>query len=71
MESIAYVVKKPDEPFNISRLRRDRADAWRLYLQTAEEDPVLLGRQVRKACEMDGVRCCCYRLVPSGWYDDV
>lgn len=71
MELIAYVVKKPDELFNISRLRRDRADAWRLYLQTAEMDPTELRRQVRKACEMDGVRCWCYRLVPSGCYDDL
>lgn len=71
METIAYVVKKPDDRFNISRLRRDRATAWRLYLQTAEEDPVLLRRQVRKACEFEGVRLCCYNLVPSGCYDDL
>lgn len=71
MDLIAYIVKKPDEPFNLARLRRDRHAAWRLYLQTAEVDEARLRRMVREACSMEGVRCCCYHVVSTGQTDDL
>lgn len=65
-ELYAYQVKRPSEPVDLDRLRRDRADAWRLYLGTDEQDLEKLLRLARQAADRDDVACFTFRIVSSG-----
>ena len=67
LEIVAYIVKRPEAPIDFQLLRRDPVDAWRLYLNVDEPDATVVERLARHACQMDGVRLCCLRLVPSGY----
>lgn len=71
MELICYAVKRPEAPLDIRDLRRDPVQAWRQYLGVQEPDIGQISRLVRKVASVEGVRCCCYRLIPSGTLDDI
>ena len=68
-ESYAFVVKRIGESIDLTRLRRDRADAWRLYLGSDEQDLERLLQMARRAADRHEVRCCSFRIVPSGIVD--
>jgi|GEM_PF-3898246 len=65
-ETYAYQVKRIDEPLDLMRMRHDRADAWRLYLRTEEQDLERLLRIAHQAVDRHDVRCCAFRVVASG-----
>lgn len=66
-ELFCFVVKRPDERLDPSRLRHNRLDAWRLAF--GELDVPELRRAANQGCSMTGVRLCCYRVTPTGASD--
>jgi hypothetical protein len=62
-----YVVKRPDQPLDPSQLRYNRLDAWKLAFGDLPPDE--MKRTANRACQMDGLRLCCYVVAPTGQSD--